>query len=251
MNRSILNRVSGLFRDALTAAVEPGLPWRKVLDREYMAAWHSFQEINLGSVRTLVDIGAHEGLFARRAALIFPLERAILVEPLAEYARALRGLNLPGATVVQKALADKVGRSTFSVNSTAQASSLREINSAMGREYALDMKVSNTVEVETTTLDMLCEELGLGAIDLVKIDVQGAERELLLGAGRSLPRIRYLQIEVLFVEHYIGCADFFEIHRMLNQSGFRLCRFLDSSCNSRGHMLQADAIYANSNIATA
>lgn len=210
-----------------------------------MAAWHTFREFDSASVEILVDVGAHEGLYARRAARYFPLKRTVLVEPLESYAERLRLLDLPGMTVIQKALSNSVGKSSFTIGATEQTSSLLQINSEMSLEYGVDMAASKTVPVDTTTLDTLTEELNLKRIDLIKIDVQGAERELLNGAASSLRIVRYLQIEVLFVEHYFGCAQFFEIHNILTEAGFKLCRFADYSWNNQGVLLQADAIYLN------
>jgi len=47
-----------------------------------------------------------------------------------------------------------------------------------------------TCEVECRTLDAICSERGLARIDLVKIDVEGFEREVLLGARVALSRYR-------------------------------------------------------------
>ena len=245
MKNSVYHRVLGVIRDVLTSLIEPGLPLRKVFDRNYMAAWHAFREFDPASVETLLDIGAHEGLYAARAARYFSLKRTILVEPLPKFAANLRKLTLPGAEVVEAAMSDNLGEATFTVSKTEQASSLLEINPEMSGAYNLDMSESQRITVRVTTLDQTVSDLGIQSIDLLKIDVQGAERALLAGASRALQKTKCVQIEVLFVEHYQGCAQFFEIDSIMTGAGFRLCRLVDFSHAADGTLLQADAVYLN------
>ena len=226
-----------------------GLPVGKVLNREYVAAWGQFKEFSQDSVRILVDVGAHEGLYASRASRYFSLSRTILVEPLPKFAEKLRKLNLPGAEVVQAALSDSIGEASFAVNQTEQASSLFEVNSDMSDAYKLDMAVAEKISVQVSTLDQLTATSKLERIDLLKIDVQGAERELLRGARKTMGNTKYIQIEVLFVEHYKGCALFFELDQILTSSGFRLCRLVDFLYSPEGALLQADAVYRNTRFA--
>ena len=57
-----------------------------------------------------MDVGTHNGLYARRASLYFPLKRTIMVEPIPEEAAKLRQMRLPGGEVVQEDLAEAKGR---------------------------------------------------------------------------------------------------------------------------------------------
>ena len=245
MSRNLLGRIAGIGEDFLGALRGSGLPVGKILNREYVAAWGQFKEYAQDSVRTLVDVGAHEGLYACRAARYFSLSRTILIEPLPKFAGYLRKLKLPGIEVVEAALSDRVGEASFTVNQTEQASSLFEVNPDMAEAYKLDMAAAEKISVRVTTLDQLAAALKLDHIDLLKIDVQGAERELLRGAEKALRNTKYVQVEVLFVEHYKGCARFFELDEILTRSGFRLSRMGDYLHSPEGALLQADAVYFN------
>jgi FkbM family methyltransferase len=210
-----------------------------------MAAWHTFRSFDPSSVKVLVDIGAHDGLYSRYAAEYFSLERTILIEPLPEKAEVLSTLKLPGKEVIVAALADRVGTAQFTINATQQASSIKRINTNLGIEYGLDFTEKNAITVELTTLDEVFDSLNLERVDLVKVDVQGAERELLLGAPRSLPRIHFLQIELLFADHYADAADFCELYQMLQTVGFHLARLKDFSHGTTGTLLQCDGVFVN------
>ncbi len=53
-------------------------------------------------------------------------------------------------------------------------------------DYGIDVKPVGTEEVLATTIDSYCEKRGIEQIDLLKIDVEGAEYQVLLGARRML-----------------------------------------------------------------
>ena len=245
MKKSLFHRVLKILEDFCESLSGDGPPLVKLLDRAYVAAWHQFKFFQPWEVEVLVDVGAHDGWYAKRAALYFPLKRSILVEPLPSNAEGLRKLDLPGMKVVEAAMADKKGRAKFTISRTAQASSLLEMSPGMTEAYQLDMSGQGEIEVAIGTLDALCEEEKIEHIDLLKVDVQGAEKLLLAGAKNTLRRTKYLQIEMLFVEHYRGCALFHELDELCRAAGFELCRLGDFSNDPKGRLLQGDAIYRN------
>ena len=58
---------------------------------------------------------------------------------------------------------------------------------------------------------------------LLKIDVQGAEIEVLAGCEGLLGRFRYVYVELSLVELYEGQPPCHEVMRYLAQKNFRLC----------------------------
>lgn len=62
--------------------------------------------------------------------------------------------------------------------------------------YGIDVKPVATEEVAATTVDAYCEQHEIGRIDLLKIDVEGAELQVMLGARRMLESKR------------VGCVTF-------------------------------------------
>jgi FkbM family methyltransferase len=64
-------------------------------------------------------------------------------------------------------------------------------------DYGIDVKPPAVEEVPATTADLYCEQNGIAEIDLLKVDVEGAEFQALLGARRLLAerRVRCLTFE--------------------------------------------------------
>ncbi len=163
-----------------------------------------------------IDVGANIGAYSMIA-----LEcgaRVIAVEPDPEAATRLReNLDLNGfkAEIIQAALLDRSGKTTFS-------SDLDCCNRLVGEH-----PIPSSREVDGVTLDeVLGERFAAG----VKIDVEGGERLVLLGATRALSdgRIGLIQLEwndaaeENFGETRALCAEIlasygYELHRPDNQ----------------------------------
>ncbi len=83
---------------------------------------------------------------------------------------------------------------------------------------------ARVAEVEVRTLDGWAAEAGVDRVDVLKLDVQGAELEVLQGAERLLPTVRLIEAEVSFNPMYLGQPLFGDIDAFLRSHGFRLWR---------------------------
>ncbi len=81
----------------------------------------------------------------------------------------------------------------------------------------------NTHPVETKTIDSILE---IESVDLIKIDVQGAELMVFENATRILPNTLVIQTEVEFVELYKNQPLFADVDRFLRSQGFQFHKFL-------------------------
>lgn len=131
-----------------------------------------------------VDVGANLGYFSVLAGMRVNAGRVVAIEPSPRTLAALRtniALNaLQNVEAVQRLLWSEAGR---------------EMNLRVLDPYNLGANSlfgDGAVEVvlRTDTLDNLVSELGLSRVDIVKIDVEGAEREVLLGARHCLREFR-------------------------------------------------------------
>jgi hypothetical protein len=69
--------------------------------------------------------------------------------------------------------------------------------------------------VPVTRLDSWAAAQNIGQVDLIWADMQGAERDLIAGGGKTLSRTRYLYTEYSNDEWYEGQANLLEIMEML------------------------------------
>jgi hypothetical protein len=83
-------------------------------------------------------------------------------------------------------------------------------------------RVVRTEEIDTVRLDDVPETEGL---DLLKIDIQGAELMVFQNAIERLTNALVIQTEVEFLEMYVGQPLFSDVDAFLREQGFVLHRF--------------------------
>jgi FkbM family methyltransferase len=101
-------------------------------------------------------------------------------------------------------------------------SSLREPSAEIGRifhGFKDELQVEARSTIDTQKLDHRPEARGA---DLMKLDVQGWEREVLEGACASMASLLAIECEVQIVEQYEGQALFPELATILHRRGFML-----------------------------
>lgn len=178
------------------------LPWR---EREI----HRTLRKGLQNGGTFVDAGANVGIYSVLASrLVGKNGQVIAIEMIPGTAEILRRhLHANGcdnAIVVEKALSDRAGAV---VSADMPRGRFGQASIASNRVCP----DTDRVNVETTTLDAVCGELT--SIDLLKMDLEGAEEWALRGASVTLPKVRKLIVESI----HPG-AD--EAHRKILGDGF-------------------------------
>jgi FkbM family methyltransferase len=105
--------------------------------------------------------------------------------------------------------------------------------SVLGSVVAEEAGDEASERVEIVTLDELIARLGLGPIDLLKVDVEGAEAEVLRGARATLHDVRRVIIE------YHTPALLAEVRGLLADAAFREVMAFPASGDGAG-MLYAE-----------
>jgi FkbM family methyltransferase len=127
------------------------------------------------------------------------------------------------------ALAASDGEATLHLTVDAQSSSLYPPNSrALSRYPELwRHEARGTQTITTSTVDSWARHAGVEAIDALKVDVQGAELDVLRGAEQQLASVRVIEAEVEFQELYEGQPLFNDVESFLRDRGFGLWRLRD------------------------
>jgi len=203
-----------------------------------------FERLTEGGSLTLIDIGAHNGYFSESISKYCDITKGIIIEPLPEkYAILKNKFKPPHYEVVDYIISDKNGVVDFEVNELTETSSILHIKSDIPEHANLNLKVTGKMARQSKTLDSLVRELSLEKIDLLKIDVQGAELLVLIGSNHVLSRTRMIWIEVSFKPLYDNSATFFDIYSYLNDRNFRLIGMNPVFHGPDGELLQCDALF--------
>jgi FkbM family methyltransferase len=133
---------------------------------------------------TVVDAGAYIGDFTLYSALkVGPTGKVVAFEASdREYKRLLRHIELNGYTNVVPllfALWNETTTLKFTLPPAGSGGTLKpntEIHKGEWRTY----------EVQAGTLDSVLKERGISSVDLMKVDIEGAELEFLQGASITL-----------------------------------------------------------------
>jgi FkbM family methyltransferase len=230
-----LTTIKSLFR---RLGVE--LSWTKnTLLEQRRYALHRF------SVDCVVDVGANVGQYATDLRRHGYRGRIISVEPLRDACKALS--MAAAADPAWECLNCALGREDGSVDIHRTANSVSSSIMSVTSESTTSCVGTAEVGVEQTrlrTLDSLLSEHGRGARNLfIKIDTQGYELEVLLGALESLKSTVALEVELSFVELYRGQPLFFDVAKHLYEQGFVLV-WIERGFQRADHtMLQADGLF--------
>jgi len=91
------------------------------------------------------------------------------------------------------------------------------------------MRLKAKSAVSTVSLDRFVRDNALGSIDFIKMDIQGAELDVLQGGTATLSSVLALVTEVEFVPLYKGQPLYGDIDAWLRDRDFTLHRFLTIS----------------------
>ena len=195
----------------------------------------------------VVDLGANEGDFSGALLGIAPGARILAVEPGPQPRERLRrrlGSNA-NVEIREVAVAGQRGTATFRLTTHDHNSSLLrprpESQDAIGGGW----EVLSEIEVPTMTLDDL---VGDRAVDVLKLDVQGAEMEVIGGGRRVLARTRAVLLEMNLFSQYEGDATFDALHSQMTELGFELVNVSTPVTTKDGTPTFIDGCYARGKV---
>jgi FkbM family methyltransferase len=196
-----------------------------------------------------VDVGGNAGMFSLAAAAKVGVAGSVYVfEPSPREYKALRRnveLNaLSNVTTLQQALSDSSGTTALRIAEVWHSG-----HNTLGEAFAYeDVETTDHVVVQMTTLDEFARDLSMDRLDLIKIDVEGAELKVLRGGRETLTRMRPVVILELFdaaLRKSGASAD--AVRAFFDDIGYTLLRIADATGslafgNEPGESLSANVV---------
>ena len=195
-------------------------PIAMAMDRYERETTHLFESlIKPGMV--VIDVGAHVGYYSLLAArLVGAAGKVFAFEPEEGNHELLLGnINRNGYSnivAIRKAVSNRVGSTTLY---------LTALDNGRHSAYQHGLPDRGSAVVEATTLDAFLDAQGWPKVDLVKVDVEGAEQDVFQGMERLLRESPDLKLIVEFspalLQHAAGdpfqflqwlSARHFEVH---------------------------------------
>jgi FkbM family methyltransferase len=218
--------------------VVPYKPTRHPLSRRhFLFARHG--------IDCVVDVGANSGQYGHFLRRIGYRGRIVSFEPLSSAFASLRAAAAgDGAWEVRNAaLGEAEGSVTLNVSENSESSSIL----AMLPGHLSAHPTSRYIGTETVPVTTLASVLGgltPSRGTFVKVDTQGYERNVILGAGPALERVEGVQLEMSLVPLY---ADEWLMPEMINfmkERGFVLMSLEPGTSDPEtGQLLQTDGLF--------
>jgi FkbM family methyltransferase len=188
------------------------------------------------SPRTVIDVGVADATPALYNS--FPDAQLICVEPLVEFEPALRQICAArNAKYVLAAAGDFIGNATLHVHPDRFGSSL--FQESQGPEAD---GLPRTVPI--TTIDQIALDHQLTGPFLIKVDVQGAELQVLAGAAQTLAHTEAVVLEVSLFGFLQHAPQFPDVITRMKQLGFVPYDFFELSYRPLdGALAQLDVLF--------
>ena len=199
----------------------------------------------LQGLRTIVDVGAHQGQFALFALERYPGASVVCVEPLEGPRQRLRTAvgNSRRVRVLEVAASNRTEEDvSMHVSRHDDSSSLQAIGPRQVAAFPGTEEAGQTL-VTAARLDSMLDVEDLPGPALLKVDVQGHEYEAIEGSAGLLPAFSQVVVEVSFIELYEGQKLAGDVTGLLEEAGFSLTGVFDVKLTRSGECLQADFLF--------
>lgn len=179
----------------------------------------------IADVDLVIDVGANQGQFALAITDSYKKAKVYCFEPLPDlFPMLVSNTKYNDAILTYNfALGEREGEVNFFKNDHSHASSILKI-SGFQKDILPETSNVSMIKVGLKTLDSVAYDIleKSNGVKLLKLDVQGYEKNVLMGAKNSLRLIDYVLLEMSFVPMYENEPLFNEMNEFLNSAGFKL-----------------------------
>ena len=199
--------------------------------------------------RAMLDIGANEGVWTREFHKRYPSTKILMLEASPQHnaslTKVVNDLGHDKAEFHINVMSGTAGETVeFFQGGNTGNSMFRENTKFYANEKPVQ-RITSTVDTEVS--QSFIKDV---PIDLIKIDVQGAELLVLEGASKALRQATFVQFEASLVNYNPGGACYFDVDQFLREHGYFIHDFGGLMYNPRlfktNGIGQFDILYVNS-----
>jgi FkbM family methyltransferase len=220
------------------------------VDPRCMGLSHLAHQLSIHQIEVVFDVGANTGQFAQQVREAGFPGRIVSFEPSASaHAMLVKQARRDANWIVapRMALGDHDGTIALNLAENSVSSSVLPML-PMHANAAPESRYVSTEVVNLCTLDSVSKEFTVNSERIfLKLDVQGFEYKVLVGAQQLLHRVAGLQLELSLVPLYEGEHLFHPMLHDLEERGYDLWSVVPGFVDPHsGRLLQVDAIFFRS-----
>lgn len=186
------------------------------IDRVPLPTYIQMQWLKKWKIKTYIDVGVHSGQEVKVISEMFPAAKIIGFEPQKELFRALCRLENKNIIIENVAVGSFNGTTEILVPKYTPGASILK----PGEQIEGELGELTAQKVKIITLDTYFKTYKFTSPTLLKIDTQGYEKEVLIGARKILKKIDIVYVETPLEAAYEKSAVFSEIYDLLREFGF-------------------------------
>lgn len=201
----------------------------------------------------IIDVGANIGQSISFFRSNFPNSLIYSFEPTPHIFKKLeKKINCyKSVHLFELALGDENTIKKFNISEYSPTNSILKANYKLYNKLNYDLyrklKKSYQIDVHMMRFDDWYENnLNNQFIDIFKIDTQGYEYNVILGAINTLKqKTKLLLFEIQYLPFYENQVPFYKIYELLYENGFYIYSLLPSSKKGNYQLLESDVIFLN------
>jgi len=208
----------------------------------------------------IFDVGANRGQSITRYKKLFRNPIIHSFEPNIDEINNLKQeyINDKNLFLNDVAVGEKKGKLEFNINAASGHSSFSNLipNTTWIKKRSKTLKIDDKnyttkkINTEIITLDDYANEKNLKNIDILKIDTQGFEDKVLLGAQNLLKnnQIKLIELELIFSEIYENPLNIYDVEKTLIPNNYKLFGISNGGSLISNYIYQSDLLYVSNNI---
>jgi len=203
----------------------------------------------------IFDVGANKGQSITRYKKLFKSPIIHSFEPNEDEINILKQKYINDKKIYLNniAVGDKKGTLEFNINANSGHSSFKNLipNTTWIKRRSESAKIDDKnyttkkINTEIISLDDYVNEKNISNIDILKIDTQGYEDKVLLGAKNLLKenRIKLIELELIFSEIYEKPLQIYDVEKNLAPNNYKLFGISNNGSLISNYIFQSDLIY--------